>query len=110
MDLLLDESVPVQIEMALDSQGIDTGRYMPGEEDDEVLMYAIEKDAPVLTRDQGDFVKLSREFSHPGILMDKQLHLREDFEMVAETIEMVLEQFSENLSDNVWYLSEFYGR
>lgn len=111
MDLLLDESIPSQVEAALEKKGIETGRYDTGEPDNKVLGYAVKKDVQVVTRDQGDFVRLNQEVDHPGILMDKQMHLREDVDLVAETIKSMMENISEeDLSNNVWYVSDYYGR
>jgi len=47
MDLLLDESIPGQIEAALENEGVETSRYNIGASDNKVLGYAIEKDVPV---------------------------------------------------------------
>lgn len=111
MDLVLDESIPGQIEAGLKEKGVETGRYEIGKPDNEVLGYAVKNNVPVLTRDQGDFVRLSQEVDHPGILLDKQMHLREDIELVTETIKSMLENIPEaDLSNNVWYVSDYYGR
>lgn len=111
MDLILDESIPIQIEKALEKKGVVTRRPETGKEDFEVMGRAIQEDTPILTRDQGDFVKLNQELDHPGILMDKKMHLRENTDLVAETISRMLKEISEgNLENSVWYLSDYYGR
>ncbi|MFB6100660.1 MAG: DUF5615 family PIN-like protein [Candidatus Nanohalobium sp.] len=111
MDLLLDESIPKSVEEALEDKGIETGRFEIGAEDSEVMSYAIENKAPVITRDQGDFVRLGHELDHLGVLLDKQMHLRKDTDLVAKTVKYMIEEIpEEDLSNSVWYLSNFYGR
>lgn len=57
------------------------------------------------------FPSISRKtiLEHPGILIDKQMHLR-DKSLVAETVESILERHGDNLEDNVVFISNFYGR
>jgi predicted nuclease of predicted toxin-antitoxin system len=111
MDILLDESIPRSVEEALEDKGIEAGRYETGVDDAEVMTFAIKNEVPVITRDQGDFVMLSQELNHCGILMDKQMHLRKDTDLVADTVKHMLEEIpEEDLSNSVWYLSNFYGR
>lgn len=111
MDILLDESVPNQVENALEKEDIDTMRCNEGEEDYNVMTFAIENQIPVLTRDQGDFPRLGQELEHPGILLDKQMHLRKDTEMVAQTIKKLIKQIPEkDLKNSTWYVSNYYGR
>lgn len=111
MDILLDESIPVQIEKALEKNGFKTYRFEKEAPDEKVLREAIKKDIPLVTRDQGDFVRLSSELDHPGIILDKQMHLRKDFDLVANTIKEMLEEIGEeNLRGEVCYLSGYYGR
>jgi len=81
----------------------------PGISDQEVLQFAISKDAPVLTRDQGDFIKLDTQMNHPGILIDKQMHLK-DKGLVTDTISSLIEEHQEELEDHVYFMSNFYGR
>lgn len=73
------------------------------------MQYAINRDAPVLTRDQGDYLKLDSQISHPGIMIDKQMHLR-NRSLVAETVLGILEKYGSELEDNPVFISDFYGR
>ncbi len=73
------------------------------------MQYAISEDAPVLTRDQGDYIELDAQVDHPGILIDKQMHLR-DRVLVAETVSNILDEHQGELQDNVVFISNFYGR
>jgi len=107
--LVLDESIDVVIEEKLEGRGVDTVRAENGISDQEVMQYAIGQDALVLTRDQGDYVQLDAQLEHPGILIDKQMHLR-DKALVAETVSSILEKHGEALENNVVFVSNFYGR
>lgn len=109
MKLVFDESVDKVIEDKLESYNINCLRSEKGLKDKEVLLFAIKQDSPLLTRDQGDFVSLSADIEHLGIMVDKYLHLR-DRKLVAKTVGGVLKQDSENLRNNVVYISNFYGR
>lgn len=80
-----------------------------GISDQEVMQYAVSEDAPVLTRDQGDFIELDTQMEHPGVLIDKQMHLR-DKSLVAETVSNLLQEHEEELAENVVFISNFYGR
>ncbi|MFP4229863.1 MAG: DUF5615 family PIN-like protein [Candidatus Nanohaloarchaea archaeon] len=111
MELLLDESIPRPVEKALEDQDIEVARFESGAPDKEVIAYAVNVEAPILTRDQGDFPRLSQELDHPGILIDRNLHLRRDLEMVSKTVEKILsEKKNEELQNSIWYLTSFYGR
>jgi len=103
---VLDESIDVVVEEKLEGRGVDTLRPEPGISDQEVLQFAISEDAPVLTRDQGDFIELDTQMDHPGILIDKQMHLR-DKSLVAETVSNILDQHQEEIQDNVVFVSNF---
>jgi len=46
---------------------------------------------------------------HPGVLIDKQMHLR-DKGLVAETVSNLLEEHGDELEQNVAFISSFYGR
>lgn len=107
--VVLDESIDAVIEDKLEGRGINTLRPEPGISDQEVLQFAISEDAPVLTRDQGDFIELDTQMDHPGILIDKQMHLR-DKRLVAETVSNLLTEHGDKLEENVAFISNFYGR
>lgn len=97
------------IEEKLEGRGIETVRPEKGISDQEVMQYAISEDAPVLTRDQGDYIELDAQVDHPGILIDKQMHLRNRV-LVAETVSNILDEYQGELQDNVVFISNFYGR
>lgn len=109
MKLVLDESVDKIIEKKLRFLDVECIRPEKGLTDKKVLSLSIEKSVPLLTRDQGDFVSLDADMEHPGILIDKYMHLR-DRELVSETVKGILDESSEILEDNVLYISNFYGR
>ncbi len=69
----------------------------------------LEKQAPLVTRDQGDFIELDTLLDHYGILVDKQLHLR-DRKLVAHTISSINEKHRDHLNNNIIFISNFYGR
>jgi len=97
------------IEEKLEGREIETVRPEKGIPDQEVMQYAISEGVPVLIRDQGDYIELDVQIDHPGILIDKQMHLR-DKSLVAETISSILQQYEEELQDSVIFVSSFYGR
>lgn len=109
MRLVLDESVDLKIEEKLQGRDIETDRPSSGISDQEVLQYAVSQDSPLLTRDQGDYVQLDHQIGHPGILIDGQMHLR-DRTLVADTVKGIIEKYSEELEDEVIFISGFYGR
>ena len=108
IDLVLDESVDTVIEQRLNALRVKTIRPEKGVTDELVLQFAITKEAPLLTRDQSDYVVLNNEMQHYGILLDKQLHLR-DGQLVAETASHVLEEYQDQIKNELVYLSNFYG-
>lgn len=111
MIVLLDESVPKPVEEALEDRGLETERTVKGRPDSDVIQYAVKLEAPVLTRDQGDFPRLNQELAHHGIIIDRNLHLRRDLEMVSQTVEkLLIDRTEEELRNNIWYLTNFYGR
>lgn len=110
MRIALDESVDIIIEKKLNGRDIETVRPEEGASDQEVIEYCIENDTPLLTRDPSDFVELHRRIGqHPGILIDKEMHLR-DRSLVADTVKDMLNEIGDELENNVWWVSEFYGR
>lgn len=108
MPLVLDESVDVVTEQRLNALDIETLRPEKGVTDEAVLQFAIAEEAALLTRDQSDYVVLSNEMEHYGILLDKQLHLR-DGQLVAETVDYVLQEYGGEIENELVYLSNFYG-
>lgn len=88
---------------------MDCSRPEKGLPDKEVLLFAVRKGWPLLTRDQGDFVSLAADMEHAGIMIDKYLHLR-DRKLVAETVKGMLKLGPSHLENNVLYISNFYGR
>lgn len=107
--LVLDESVSRLLEERLEKFDVKTKRPPKESTDREVLKLAIEKKAPVLTRDQGDFVILDNDMDHYGIIIDKYMHLR-DRTLVAETIASILEKYPRLLMKNLVFLSNYYGQ
>lgn len=107
--LVLDESVDRLIEDRLKNFNIKTARPTGGSTDSEVLNFAVRKEAPLITRDQGDFVILDADVDHFGIMIDKHMHLR-DRTLVAETIAGILENYPQLLENSIVYLSNFYGQ
>mgnify|MGYP006295932421 CR=1 FL=1 len=73
------------------------------------MQYAVNEDAPVLTRDQGDFIELDTQMDHLGVLIDKKMHLR-DKSLVAKTVSNLLQEHEEELEENVVFISNYYGR
>lgn len=109
MKLVLDESVDKIIEKKLESSEVNCVRPKKELPDKEVLLFAIKKEEPLLTRDQGDFVSLDADMEHFGIMIDKYMHLR-DRKLVAKTMSGILEEGSKLLKNNILYISNFYGR
>lgn len=77
--------------------------------DKKVLRFAVGKKAPIITRDQGDFVILDTDVDHHGIMIDKHMHLR-DRSLVAETVVRIVKNHPKLLSNNLIFLSSFYGQ
>ena len=73
------------------------------------MQYAVNEDAPVLTRDQGDFIELDTQMDHLGVLIDKKMHLR-DKSLVEKTVSNLLQEHEEELEENVVFISNYYGR
>ena len=107
MELVLDESVDLRIENHLEKNKIKVVRPEKGVRDKEVISYAIERDSPLVTRDQSDFIRLGNELEHPGIYIDKNMHRRNP-EIVANTITEIL-QNSRQYRNQVIFISNFYG-
>lgn len=97
------------IEKKLNGRDVDTVRPEKGISDQEVLQQAIDEDVPILTRDQGDYVKLDNQLEHPGIMIDKEMHLR-DRKLVAETICSILNRHKREFKNAVVFISNFFGR
>ncbi|QGA80525.1 DUF5615 family PIN-like protein [Candidatus Nanohalobium constans] len=107
-EVVLDEDVPIQIGYKLEGRDIEILSHESSASDKEVLSFAVESEAPLLTKDE-DFRERNEEFEHFGILIDNQMHLR-DWNLVADTIEKILENIpKEDLRDNVWRVSDYYG-
>ena len=107
MELVLDESVDTRIEEHLKENKIEIFRPKKGVKDKEVISNAIERDSPLVTRDQSDFIRLGNELEHPGIYIDKNMH-RRDPEIVANTVTEIL-QNSSQYRDQIIFISNFYG-
>lgn len=107
--LILDESVDRLIEDRIKNFDIETSRPPKGLTDEKVLKFALKQKAPILTRDQGDFVILDSDMDHHGIMIDKHMHLR-DRTLVARTVAQILQNYSRLLENDVVFLSSFYGR
>jgi len=110
VELVLDESVDARIAEKVAGRDVTIWRPAAGIPDQAVLEFAIRHTAPLLTRDQGDFISLDRELTHYGILIDKKLHLRQNRELVAETIVGILDHHQAHLENTVLFVSDFYGR
>ena len=122
--LVLDEDVPVEIGYKLEGRGIDVLSHESSASDTEVLKFAVENEAPLLTKDedfrtqhemlleadsQENLLERDKDLEHFGILIDNQMHLR-DWNLVADTIKAMLENIpKEDLRDNVWRVSDYYG-
>jgi predicted nuclease of predicted toxin-antitoxin system len=107
VELVLDDSVDLRIEKHLKKNEINIFRPKKGVRDKEVISHAIERDSPLVTRDQSDFIRLGNELEHPGIYIDKNMH-RRDPEIVANTIIEIL-QNSGQYRNQVIFISNFYG-
>ncbi|MFB6209523.1 MAG: DUF5615 family PIN-like protein [Candidatus Nanohaloarchaea archaeon] len=107
IDLVIDEDVKKSIKVKLNSRGIKTERLKKSLTDRKVILEARERDAPILTRNQEDFIHLNEEISHSGILIDKFMNKRGS-KKVAETVQQVLEENKEKIEDRVWFVSNFY--
>lgn len=106
--LVLDEDVPIQIGYKLEGRNLEVLSHESSASDNEVLKFAVENDAPLLTKDE-DFRERNEEIEHFGILIDNQMHLR-DWNLVADTIKRILENIAkEDLRNNVWRVSDYYG-
>ncbi len=106
--LVLDEDVPIQVGYKLEGRDIEVLNHESGAFDREVLSFAVESEAPLLSKDE-DFRERGTELEHFGILIDNQMHLR-DWNLVADTIKEMLENIpKEDLEDNVWRVSDYYG-
>lgn len=107
--LVLDESVDRLIEERIENLDIEVIRPPKGSNDRRVLHFAIKREAPIVTRDQGDFVILNNDLKHYGIMIDKHMHLR-DRNLVAETVVIVLKEHPKILKNNLVFLSSYYGQ
>jgi len=109
MEIVMDESAWGSLEQKLEGRNISVVRHEPGITDDKVLEFAFNRDSPLLVADK-DFTFIDEESGeHPGILADKYMHRRE-WNLVADTVKWILENVpEEELSDNIWYLSDYYG-
>lgn len=108
-DLLLDEDVAISIGRKLEGRGIKIERHEKSKSDREVLMYSVELDVPVLTRNQGDFVSLDRQIRHRGVMIDKGMNRRNP-NLVADTVSGILEDYSSGeLENELIFVSNFYG-
>jgi len=106
--LVLDEDVPIQIGYKLQGRDIEVLSHESSASDNEVLRFAVENEAPLLTKDE-DFRERDSDLQHFGILIDNQMHLR-DWNLVADTITAMLENIpKEDLKDSVWRVSDYYG-
>ncbi|PSG99351.1 MAG: hypothetical protein BRC29_04465 [Nanohaloarchaea archaeon SW_7_43_1] len=105
---VLDEDVPTEIGYKLEGRGTEVLSHEKSASDREFIGFAIEKEAPLLTKDE-DFRERNREFEHSGILIDNQMHLR-DWNLVADTVKNMLENIPrESMIGNVWRVSDYYG-
>lgn len=106
--IVLDEDVPIQIGYKLEARDIEVLSHESSASDKEVLRFAKENEAPLLTKDE-DFRERNEEIKHFGILIDNQMHLR-DWNLVSDTVKAMLKNIpKENLRDNVWRVSDYYG-
>lgn len=107
--LILDENVDFLVEEKLENNGFECVRFVEGAEDRDLMDFCIEKELPLLTEDD-DFKTDIITVEHSGILFDRYLS-RRDTDMVVSTLEEVLSTYDkETLSNEMWHLSDFYGR
>lgn len=107
-EVVLDEDVPIQIGYKLEGRDIEVLTHKSSASDKEVLRFAVESETPLLTKDE-DFRERDRDLEHFGILIDNQMHLR-DWNLVADTIKEMLENIpKEDLRNNIWRVSDYYG-
>lgn len=106
--LVLDEDIPVQIGYMLEGRELNVLHHEAGASDSEVLGFAVENNAPLLTKDE-DFREKSDENDHFGILIDNHMHVRE-WSLVADTVKEMLENIPrKSFRNNVWRISDYYG-
>lgn len=106
--LVLDEDVPAGIGYKLEGRGIKILSHRNSATDREVLDFAAENEAPLLTKDE-DFMQRYHERKHSGILIDNHMHLR-DWTLVADTIESMLGNIPrESMRNSIWHVSDYYG-
>lgn len=107
--LVLDENIDFLVEKKLESKGFEFIRLSEGAKDRDLIEYCVKEGLPLLTEDN-DFKTDIITIEHPGILFDRYLS-RRDTKMVVNTLEEVLSTYDkETLSNEVWHLSDFYGR
>lgn len=107
--LILDENVDFLVEKKLEDEGFDCIRFVEGAEDRDLMDFCIEKELPLLTEDD-DFKTDIITIEHSGILFDRYLS-RRDVDMVVDTLEEILSIYDRDaLSNELWHLSDFYGR
>lgn len=107
--LILDENVDFLVEKKLENNGFECIRFVEGAGDRDLIDFCIEKELPLLTEDD-DFKTDIITISHFGILFDRYLS-RRDTDMVVDTLEEILSTYDEEtLSNEIWHLSDFYGR
>jgi len=107
--LVLDENVDLLVEKKLENKGIECVRLLEGAEDRELMDFCIDEELPLLTEDD-DFKTDIITMEHSGILFDRYLS-RRDADMVVDTLEEVLSTYDrDTLSNEVWHISDFYGR
>lgn len=107
--LVLDGSVDRLIEKRVKNFSVETARPPKGLTDENVLKFAVKRESPIITRDQGDFVILDTDVNHYGIMIDKFMHLR-NRTLVAETVGRIVKDYPELLRNNLVFLSSFYGQ
>lgn len=105
--LILDENIDNILEKKLESRDFECLRCEEGSIDREVLQFSIENEAPLLTEDD-DFKTDIITIEHPGVIFDKYMS-RRDPGMVVESIEDLLQKYADDLDNEVWHLSDFYG-
>lgn len=107
--LILDENVDYLVERKLENNGFGYVRFIEGAGDSDLMAFCMDKELPLLTEDD-DFKTDIIAMSHFGILFDRYLS-RRDTDMVTDTIGDVLSTYDkETLSNEIWHLSDFYGR
>lgn len=106
--LIIDESVDLVLVEKIRGRGFNV-ELSPREEeyeDVDVLRFAVERQAPLLTTDS-DFRTPPLDI-HFGILLDTDMN-RRDPDQVADAIAGVLTSFEDSLENEIFRLERWYG-